>query len=126
MLSVKKITALDAVAVNATSGLMYVGNYKKVGIKLKRTNHTSGNGAFAFHGGLGEAGDTPTLSLLNTVIDNVTNSNVQNLTRVQTKTLSANGESMLWLSPETPVTHLVVTVVRTTDGTHTAELYGFC
>jgi len=126
-LQVKKILALNDVVASATSNSIFVGNYEKVGILLRRTLHTSGSSAFSFLGGFGENGSDTGVSLypLNTVLDNVTNSNVQGLTRVAGKTLSSATDAFLWLSPETPITHLQIAVVRTTDGTSRAEVYGF-
>jgi hypothetical protein len=96
---------------------------------------TSGNGAFAVKGSLQAYEDgsgTPdsfenktggagvTMTALNTFIDNVTNTNAQTLTRVNGKTLSANGDNFLWLSPECLMNWLEITVTRTTDGTYSA------
>lgn len=117
--------AIDDATANATSNAIWVGDAKRVGVLLRRSNHSSGSSAFSLRGGFGPQGDDTnvTLSALNTMIDNVTNSNVQQLTRVNGKSLNANGDAFLWLSPETPVTHLQVVVVETTDGTHRAELF---
>lgn len=125
-LHVRRIVAINDVTASATSDLMWVGDYKKVGILMRRSNHSSGSSAFTFQGGFAEnAGDSPTMTALNTLIDNLTNSNTQNFTLVNGKTLSANGDAFLWISPETPVTHLRAVVVETTDGTHRCEVYGF-
>lgn len=126
MLNVRKIVALDSVTANATSNAIWVGDFKRVGVRLTRSNHSSGSSAFSVLGGFGETGnDSVTISALNTMIDNVTNTNAQTLTRVSGKTLSADGDAFLWLSPETPVTHLQIAVVETTDGTHRAEIFGW-
>lgn len=126
-LHVRKIVALDDVTANATSNALWVGDFKKVGVLLRRSAHTSGSSNFLIRAGFGENGaDTNvTMSALNTMIDNVTNTNGQTLTRVNGKALSANGDAFLWVSPETPVTHLQVIVNEGTDGTHRAEIFGW-
>lgn len=125
-LIVHKIVAINDATANASSSSLFVGNYSKVGVKLKRSNHSAGSSTFYFLGGFEEnAGSSPVMSVLNTMIDNLVNNSVQTLTRVQNKALSADGEAFLWLSPETPITHLQIAVVEGTDGTHRAEVYGF-
>lgn len=125
-MSMKRIAiAIDNATANATSDAIWVGSFKKIGILLRRSNHSAGTSAFTVRGGFGElAGTAPTMTAINTLIDNVTNTNVQGLTRVNGKTLNADGDAFLWLSPETPVTHLQVIVVEGTDGTHRAEIFG--
>lgn len=96
---------------------------------------SSGNGVFTVKGSLqdyADANGTPetnenrtggvgvTMTALNTLIDNVTNTNAQQLTRVNGKTLSSNIDAFLWLSPECLVNWLEITVTRTTDGTYSA------
>lgn len=125
-LQVRKIVAINDETASATSGLIWVGDFEKVGILMRRSNHSSGSSAFTFSGGFGEnAGESPTMTALNTLIDNVTNSNTQNITLVNGKTLSANGDAFLWVHPSTPITHIRAVVVETTDGTHRCEIFGF-
>ena len=126
MMGPKVITALTAVTTTTTSGNIWVGNYKKIAILVRAASITSGNGVFTVKGGFAESPSTsPTFTALNTLIDNVTNTNGQQLTRVASKTLSGNGDAFLWLSPETPVTHLQVIGTVTTDGAYSAFVIGW-
>ncbi len=54
----------------------------------------------------------------NMLIDNLTNSNSQALTRVASKVRNANGTDILWFTPETlgGITHFKVKAERTTAG----------
>ena len=135
MKRLRRVTALNAVVATTTSNKFWVGGASRIGIHLRAASISSGNGAFTIKGSpepyesganntdahgnkLGGAGIT--MTALNTFIDNVTNTNAQNFTRVNGKTLSANGDAFLWLSPETPVNWLEITCTRTTDGTYSA------
>jgi hypothetical protein len=135
MIRLRRITALNAVTATTTSAKFWVGGARKIGILLRRADHSSGSSAFAVKGSLEpyalgaaetdefgnrKGGAGVTMTALNTLIDNVTNTNAQTLTRVNGKTLSANGDAFLWVSPETPVNWLEITVTETTDGTHSA------
>lgn len=132
----RRITALNAVSATTTSKKFWVGGAKRIGIQLRAASITAGNGAFAIktslepfelaqaatfdefnnpHGGTGI-----TVTALNLFIDNVTNTNAQNFTRVNGTTLSANGDKFLWLDPQTLANWLEITVTRTTDGTYSA------
>lgn len=126
MQQVSVITALDAVTATTTSQKIWVGDYNRVAILFRRADHSAGSSAFTVKAGFGQyASDTPTMTAYNMLIDDVTNTNAQTLTRVNSKTLSTNGDAMVWISPEAPITHLEVTVTETTDGTHSAYIIGF-
>lgn len=135
MIKLKRIVALDAVTATTTSSKFWVGGHRRIGIMLRRADHSSGSSAFTVKGSLEPyekasgavdaygnrtGGATVTMTALNTLIDNVTNTNGQMLTRVNGKTLAANGDAFLWLSPETIINWLEITVTETTDGTHSA------
>lgn len=118
---IKKYTVLNAVTATTTSSTYYVGGAKRIGVLLRRADHGSGSSAFTIKGSLDEIGTvTPTMTALSVWIDNVTNSNVQGLTRVVGKTLAANGDAFLWLSPECLMNWLEITNTKTTDGTASA------
>lgn len=123
----KIITALDAVTATTTSNKIWIGNFKKVAILCRRAADAGGTSAFTVKAGFGQyASDSPTMTAYNMLIDNVTNTNVQTLTRVNGKSIAAsNGDVMLWMSPEAPATHLEITVTETTDGTHSAFILGW-
>lgn len=116
----------NGVTATTTSAKVWVGNYKRVALLFRRENHSAGSSAFTVKGGFGSGpAESPTMTALNTLIDNLTNTNAQNYVRVAGKTLNADGDAMVWLDEQTPVTHLEVTVTETTDGTHKAYLIGF-
>ena len=56
----------------------------------------------------------------NMLIDNVVNTNVQNLTRVASKELTGISSAILWMTPETlsGITHIKAVFTRTTAGTN--------
>src|SRR4051794_22900787 len=134
MIRQRRITALNAVTATTTSKKFFVGGAKRVGIHLRAAAITSGNGAFAIKGSSEpfdiaqsvsfdefnnpHGGATVTMTALNMFIDNLTNTNAQNYTRVNGKTLSSNGDAFLWLDPKVLTNWLELTVTRTTDGTY--------
>jgi len=135
MIRQRRITALDAVTATTTSNKFWVGGAKRIGLHYRRANHSAGSTAFTVKGSLQpyEHGDGPidafgnhtggagvTMTALNVLVDNVTNTNVQNRTRVNSKTLSADGDAFLWIEPDVLVNWLEVTATETTDGTHSA------
>lgn len=111
---------LNAVTATTTSASQKIEDAKKVMLVVQRADHSSGSTAF-----------TATVSVDGTNfidykkwIDNVANSNVQDLTRTQTKTLSANGIDFVTMDPEDVgmFSDIKVTATETTDGTHSAWL----
>lgn len=125
--SPKVITALNAVTATTTSNEIFIGNFKRVAVLYRAASISSGNGAFTVKGGFAEdPGTDPTMTAYNMLIDNLTNTNAQTLTRVNSKTLSSNIDAMLWVDMEqAPVTHLTITATRTTDGTYSAFVIGW-
>lgn len=120
----KIITAIDGATATATSAKIWVGNAKKVAILYRRADHTSGSTAFTVKAGFGQLpSDSPTMTAYNMLIDNVTNTNAQTMTRINSKTLSSNTDAMVWMSPEAPATHIEITATETTDGTHSAFVF---
>ena len=117
----KTIPALNAVKATTTSNKFYVGNAKKIALLFRRADHSAGSSAFTVKASLDDGNTvTPVMTALNLLIDNVTNSNAQQLTRVNGKTLSANGDALLFLDPAIHVNWLEIKVTETTDGTHSA------
>lgn len=131
------ITALDAVEATTTSEKYFVGDAKRVGLMFRRADHTSGSTAFTVKASLEgyvngngttaldirdnkKGGAGVTMTALNMLVDNVTNTNAQTRTRVNGKTLSAAGDAFLWLEPDFLVNWLEITATETTDGTHSA------
>jgi len=120
MNTIRKIVALNGVTATTTSDKIFVGGAKRVGVLLRRANHSSGSTAFTIKGSMDYEEVTPVMTALNVFIDNVTNTNGQNLTRVAGKTLSADGDAFLWLDSNCLINYIEITATETTDGTHSA------
>ena len=117
----KLITVLNGVTATTTSAAQGVENAKKITFLFTRANHSAGSSAFKVSGSIdGAAGTYVDLNLL---IDNVTNTNAQTVTRVGTVTLSSNTSKVYALDMESfNFNYITVTVTETTDGTHTAKM----
>lgn len=111
---------IDDVTATTTATTQKIEDAKKVMLVVERADHSSGTSAF-----------TATVSVdgtnfidYNKWIDNVTNTNAQDLTRVKTKTLSADGLDFVTmdLADIGMFTDVKVTVTEGTDGTHSAWL----
>lgn len=127
MQSVSKIIALNAVTATTVSDKIWIGDFDRVAILYRRANHGSGSTAFTVKAGFDDklAGD-PTMTAYNMLIDNATNTNAQTLLRLNSKSLAADGDAMVWMDPAAPATHIEITATETTDGTHSAFIFGFC
>ncbi len=120
MKQTKVITALNAVTATTTSEAIDVKYAEKITLLLTRANHSAGSSAFTVTGSV----DGATYVALNTLIDNVTNTNAQTLTRIATKTLSADGSALVALDLEQfGYSFIKVTVTEATDGTHSAVVF---
>lgn len=124
MISTKvlKILNADTSTGAQTGSKIYVGNARRIGVLLRRGNHTAGNTVFSFKAGLEDIDGSPTMSTFNMMLDNVTNSNVQNLTRVASKTLSSATDAILWVDPMVKINFIEVDWNTTTDGSATVFL----
>lgn len=127
MSQVKVITAINAVTATTVSSKIWVGSFDRVAILYRRADHSAGSTAFTVKGGFGELpSDSPTMTAYNMLIKNVTNSNAQTLTRVNSVSLASNVDEYVWLDmQQAPVTHVEITATETTDGTHSAFIIGF-
>jgi len=108
--------SLDAVVVDTDGDAVNIEGYKRVGVQLICADHSAGNGVFTIEGTI----DGTNWVALNMIIDNLTNTNVQNLTRIASKTLSANGSALVWLDELLALKAIRVVVDVTTDGTYSA------
>lgn len=109
---------INAATATAASGWIPVTGACKVQIVGKRSAHSAGSTAFSVQVAVDEAGTAATA--YSKLIDNVTNTNAQQLTRVASKSLAANGTCLLSMSPEDIGGFIKVTATETTDGTHDA------
>lgn len=112
------IHAIDGATATTSSTWIPVTHANKVSFIFKRSNHSSGNTAFSVSVSA-DAVDANAITYAK-LIDNLTNTNGQNLTRISSKTLAANGLALVSMSPEDIVGYIKVTATETTDGTHDA------
>ena len=112
MLNFIEKKVLDAVTVTTTSDPVNVSGYKRIGIQILASAITSGNGVFTVEA----TSDGTNWKALATLIDNVANTNAQQLTRVASKTLSTNGSDFLYLDNFVAVKAIRVKATVSTDG----------
>lgn len=110
--------ALDAVTATTTSDAIPIENAIGVTLVFTRSAHGSGNTVFSVTTSV----DGVTYITYNKLIDNVANTNGQNLTRVASSTLSSDSSKtyLMDLSTES-FKYIKITATETTDGTHTAQ-----
>ncbi len=114
----KLITALDAVTATTTSSAIDVTDARKITFLLTRADSGSGSSDFSVSGSI----DGSTYVPLNSMIEDITNTNAQNYTRVASVTLSADGSKIASLDLNmNGFTYIKITVTETTDGTHSAK-----
>ncbi len=100
-----------------------VPSCKKMGLYFVRSNHTGGNTVFSVQISCQPpATVAPTFVTCNLLVDNVVNTNAEELTRVASKTLNANGGAYVFLDPAVMCSFLQVTATVTTDGKSSAYL----
>lgn len=113
-------TALNAATSTATSTAINIGNAKKVTLAFTRpTNGAGGSSVFSVWASV----DGENYFLYNKLIDNTTNSNSQNLTRVASKTLTGTTTEPVMVSMDLEhdaLKDIKVIVNEETDGSHTA------
>jgi len=108
---------LDAVTATTTSDPVNIENAEKITLQFIRANHSAGSSAFAVTVSL----DGTNYVTYNKLIDNVTNTNAQTLTRVAGATLSSNTSKVYTMDMVSDhYRWMKVTVTETTDGTHSA------
>lgn len=111
------LTPLNAVTATTTSAVISCKGAKRITWFFKRANHSSGNTVFSVDVSI----DGTNFVDYNKLISNVANSNVQDITRVASVTLSSNTTEMYSMDLTNDVIDsLKVTATETTDGTHTA------
>jgi hypothetical protein len=106
-----------------TSEKIYVGGAKRIGLQLRRADHAAGSSAFSVKASLDKEDTvTPTMTAFNLLNDNAANTNTQNITRVNGKTLSADGDAFLEVDPVALINWIEIAIINTTDGTSTTYL----
>lgn len=112
------VHAINAATATTESGWIPISGAKAVQVYCKRSNHSAGSTTFTFN--LSPDNGTTEVAY-NKMISNVTNTNVQNLTRTAgSGTLSSNTTVMMSMSPEDIGGYLQVVATEATDGTHDA------
>ena len=113
-------TSLSAVTVDTNGAEVNIEKMKRIGIQLLAADISSGNGVFTVEGTI----DGTNWVALNMLIDNVTNTNANNPTRVSSKTLSSNTSVLIWLDNFLGLKAIRVVVDVTTDGEYSAFVLG--
>lgn len=113
----KVIKLFENQTADKTSGAVNILGAKKVVLFCKRAAHTSGNTAFSAVVGV----DGNEIAY-NKWISNVANTNVQDLTRVSSLTLSSATSGFLTMDPSDTFETIKVTADVTTDGSNSAWL----
>jgi len=109
---------LSSVVATTTSEAIEVGNAEKITLTFTASAISTGNGVFTVTGSI----DGTNYVALNTLIDNVTNTNAQNLTRVSSCTLSSNISKIYAIDLEKfGYKFIKVTATRTTDGAYSCS-----
>ena len=116
----KSVIALDAVTATTTSEKIYVEDAKKITLILTRANHDSGSSAFSVLASI----DGTTYITINSMIEDLANTNAQNYTRVASITLASDGNTLAAVDcKNNQYKYIKIKVTETTDGTHTAKAY---
>lgn len=114
----KVIILLNEVTATAESLSAMIAGAKKVTLLFTRSAHAAGSSLFTVTTSL----DGTTFGPFNKLISNVANTNVQDLTRVASVSLAANGSERVSLDLQHDAFHSMrVAVTETTDGTHTCQ-----
>ena len=113
------IHVIDSATATETSQPINIEDATSITLVFKRSDHSSGSTAFTVTVSV----DGTNFIAYNKLIDNVTNSNAQQLTRVASSSLASNTTKFytMDLSCDT-FKEIKVTATQTTDGTHDAWL----
>lgn len=110
---------LDEVIETTTSDSVPVRNFKNLSVQVICTDRSSGNGVFEVQGSLNGSDWRPLMT-----ITNKANSNSEQLTRVTTLTLNANGNDFMFLDTFVGIKYIRVKLTWTTDGKYSAIVFG--
>lgn len=112
-------TPINASAADYTTDPISIEGAKKVTMMITRASHSSGSSAVSVDVSL----DGTTFVDYKKLIDNVANTNSQTITRVASKTLSANGSDFVSMDLEyDSFKSMKITNDITTDGNTTVKL----
>lgn len=112
-------TAIGAVTINTTSAAIAVGNRQLMSLQVIARGVSSGNGLFKVQ----VSQNADTWSDYFRLTKNITNTNAQNDTRVQSLTLSSNSSDFLFFPVGDHFNYIRVSCHVTTDGNYTAILH---
>ena len=96
------------------SGVFPAENGQNISFEFLCANHTSGNGVLTLLG----SNDGVNFTAISFIDPTVANTNAQNITRVLSKTLSANGATVGCIENWFKFEFLKFNIVVTTDGTY--------
>ncbi|MFW5902982.1 MAG: hypothetical protein ACOCTT_03780 [archaeon] len=104
-----------------TSDSCLVAGARAVSVEFTAENVSSGNGVFSIEVSM-DGGDSWTS--YNMLVENTTNTNSEDITRVDEVTLDSNDSEMLFMDKSTlgGLTHVRVKVDVTTDGDYSADI----
>ena len=108
---------MDRISQTQTLGTSGVAGLRRLGLQFKAANIVSGSAVFKVQGTTNGA-DWAFVNL----VDNLSNTNSQNLTRVASKTLSANSNVLMWVDEGLALRAIRVSATITTDGSYSAYL----
>lgn len=112
------VVVLNAVTATTVSDPVNIENAKRITHFFTRANHASGSSAFSVEVSI----DGINYVTFNKLIDNVTNTNAQNKTRVASASLASDSTKTYAMDLENDTYRWMrVTATETTDGTHTAK-----
>lgn len=103
-----------AVAGSPVAGVFAASNAQNISFQFNCKSHTSGNGVLTLLG----SNDGITFTAISFVDPTVANTNAQNITRLLSKTLSANGSAVGTIENRFKFQFLQFVVTITTDGVY--------
>lgn len=116
----KQVTIFSSVATTSTSSDINIAGAKRITLLLTRNNQGAAAASTTFS--VTASPDGSTFLAFNKLVDNVTNTNAQNLTRVASKVLNATGTAMVSMDLQHDYLKLFrLTAVRVLDGTSSAS-----
>lgn len=114
----------SAKTANYTSPKISVADAEEISAEFQASGISGGNGIFKLQGSDVDApGSSDWVDLA--FIDNVANTNAQTLARVTSKTLSANGNAMVFLDPHVAkaLKWIRMDLAFTTDGSYSGHIF---